>query len=83
MSCFICRRLLAGERHHVNWDHSDDSLRNVVRLCRTCHVVVHQVGWNCLEDLERARSAIAGKQVPPERPGGEPILKEGFLWELR
>lgn len=73
MSCFVCGRLVTRlHRHHVNWDHSDESDWNVVALCGVCHRVVHQVGWNCLADLLYARSVVQGKEnFSPSQTKGE------------
>lgn len=50
--CYVCGQLHGLERHHMNGDHEDESSRNVVRLCRDCHVYVGRapglVDWNIL-----------------------------------
>ena len=64
--CLVCGSFEALEIHHVDWNHANNRQDNVARLCRRCHVLVHQCGFVSLEELRaiadqvRARRGLIG-----------------------
>lgn len=46
--CRICGADATEERldvHHVDWDRTNNKMRNLVTLCSPCHVAIHSHGY--------------------------------------
>lgn len=57
-SCYICGKKELLEVHHLDWDHFNDTLTNLVTLCRRCHIAVHKVGYLSQTDLYKIKYRI-------------------------
>ena len=64
-SCGICGDTHDLHRHHLDWDHSNNSPTNIVIICQRCHVVLHDIGHITIEELEAVRKKVMERD--PER----------------
>lgn len=60
--CGLCGSRMELHRHHLDWDHSNNSSSNVVLLCQRCHTVLHnKVGYVTLEELTAVRKQVMAR----------------------
>lgn len=64
--CYICGSAAGLQRHHLDFDHKNESIGNVVTLCQRCHVWIHRdAGYRSLEELRALRTEVERRR--PER----------------
>jgi hypothetical protein len=80
-SCGLCGSPKQLHRHHLDWDHSNNSPSNVVILCQRCHTVLHnKVGYITLEELAAVREQVMARDpsrfgdTETDEPGVQPTL---------
>lgn len=51
--CYICQtKKISNELHHVNKNSNDNSINNLVVLCRKCHLITHKNNLNLVYKIE-------------------------------
>lgn len=48
--CFVCSNP-ALEMHHADWNHSNNSPRNLIPVCEWCHMKAHHLGRDLFNQL--------------------------------
>lgn len=62
LSCGLCGSHKELHRHHIDWDHTNNSSPNVVILCQRCHAVLHnEVGYITREELALVREQVMAR----------------------
>jgi hypothetical protein len=54
-ACFLCNSCAQVHRHHIDWDHSNNSPSNVIVLCQRCHAEAHKCGYVNRAQFETVR----------------------------
>jgi hypothetical protein len=65
--CFICGSLSKVQTHHLDWHHDNPDPHNRVKLCQTCHSIIHSSGYSTMDDMR----AIRGKVIAIRKAKGE------------
>lgn len=56
--CVFCTSTDGIEVHHVDGDHSNDSLENLIPVCEACHNTIHSGGGELGEFTERVKTSV-------------------------
>ena len=70
MSCGLCGGVIELHRHHIDWDHSNNSSDNVITICRNCHDKLHEIGHMSKEELLNVREKVKLRD-PDKFTGGD------------
>ena len=67
MICTLCGSDGPLHTHHVDWDHQHNSPGNLLRVCLSCHLILHRVGELSQDELLSIRRLVR-KQYPDRFP---------------
>lgn len=57
-SCGLCGCENELHRHHIDWDHSNNSTDNVIIICANCHAELHKIGFMSKVELLEVRKKV-------------------------
>jgi len=61
--CFICKQEKKLELHHKDGNHKNNSLSNLMPICRSCHNTIQpRTDYDSLEFKEKQRISHSGKK---------------------
>jgi len=60
-SCGLCGSRQGLHRHHLDWDHSNNSPSNVIVVCQRCHTELHEIGYITREQLAAVRGRVIAR----------------------
>lgn len=62
--CEVCNRtFLIISTHHINGDHSDNDIKNKIRVCSNCHRAIHSLSDLKIKKHSRTRDYNTIKQL--------------------
>lgn len=64
--CAICHRRLRLDVHHIDYNRYNTTKLNCISLCRNCHKMIHQSGWQRKYEFMAALSRLV-----VQREGGK------------
>lgn len=60
-SCYLCGVREHLHRHHLDWDHYNNALSNIIIVCQRCHTILHKSGYLDAQELEALRVKIMAR----------------------
>lgn len=72
-NCQVCRDAPYEETHHVNMDHEDHRMENLLAVCRKCHKRLHAAHSGYPKAWQKGRSIFADPVVRIEEFGEEDV----------
>lgn len=66
-NCQNCRSASYEETHHINFDHSDNRIENLLPVCRKCHKKLHAIKFGAPRPWVKGRTIFEDKIVSIER----------------
>jgi 5-methylcytosine-specific restriction endonuclease McrA len=60
-SCHLCGSRDRLHRHHIDWNHHNNTPSNLTLVCQACHVMLHKVGYLDREELDAVRAAAMAR----------------------
>jgi hypothetical protein len=71
-SCYLCNSREHLHRHHIDWDHSNNALSNILLfLCQRCHTEHHKGGYLSAQEFEALRAEIMARDPSRFEDGQE------------
>ena len=72
-NCEVCKQAPYEETHHVNMDHEDNRIENLMAVCRKCHKRLHAAHAGYPKAWEKGRGAFSDAVVSIEEFGEEDV----------
>lgn len=58
VECSVCSCGDNLETHHIDFNHKNNDLDNLITLCKRCHTIITQCGYTSREEIVEARRKI-------------------------
>lgn len=72
-NCEVCKQAPYEETHHVNMDHEDNRIENLMAVCRKCHKRLHAAHAGYPKAWGKGRGAFSDAVVSIEEFGEEDV----------